>query len=84
MQSQRYIAARMSEETGHTLPAVGAVIGAAGVIALGIGAANDTGWLMVAGGIVGGLGVLAASLLDHIKVDYDIFARLESLEGKKK
>ena len=84
MQSQRSLSGLLNDETGHAVPALGALIGAAGVIALGIGAANDTGWLAIAGGIVGGLGLFAAALLDHTKVDYDIFARLESLEGKKK
>ena len=66
------------------MPALGALIGAVGVIALGIGAANDTGWLAITGGIVAGVGFFAYDVLRHTKVDYDIFSRLESLEGKKK
>jgi hypothetical protein len=71
------------EEEGHATPAVAALAGAAGAIVLGIGAANDSGALAVIGGIVTGVGFLAASLLEHVKVDYNIFGRLENLEGKK-
>lgn len=36
-------------EEGHGMPLIGAVIGAAGAIVLGIGAANGTGALSIAG-----------------------------------
>jgi hypothetical protein len=53
-----------------------------GIIALGIGAANDTGWLAIAGGIAGGLGVIIAMVSDHRYVEADIYGRIEKLEEK--
>jgi hypothetical protein len=67
-------------EDGHAFPAMGALVGAVGAILLGIGAAGDTGWLSVTGGIVLAVGVLAASVVNHMTVEYDIFGRLEKLE----
>jgi hypothetical protein len=68
-------------EEGHAGPAVSALVAAAGAVVLGIGAAgDDLGWLAVVGGIVLGVGVLAALILDHMQVEYNIFERLEKLE----
>jgi uncharacterized membrane protein YebE (DUF533 family) len=67
-------------EDGHALPGTAALIGAIGAVLLGIGAASDMGWLSVVGGIVLAVGVLGGSVLDHMTVDYDVFARLEKLE----
>ncbi len=72
------------EEDGHALPAVGALAGSIGAIVLAIGAANDSGVTAVVGGILLAAGLMAASLLDHMFVEYDIFGRLEKLEGTKK
>lgn len=72
-----------NDEEGHAAPAVGALIGAAGAILLGIGAANDSGALAITGGILAGVGILAAAILDHVMVEYGIYDRLEKLEGKK-
>ena len=69
-------------EEGHAQTLPGMVIAAAGAIALGIGAANDTGWLAIVGGVVLGVGIIALSVLEHMKIDYDIYARLEKLEKK--
>ncbi len=70
-------------EDGHAMPLFGTLISGIGSIALGIGAANDTGWLAIAGGIVAFLGAVATVVLNHTKVEYGIYARLEALEGKK-
>lgn len=69
-------------EEGHALPGLGALVAAVGIILLGFGAANENDTLSIVGGFVGGLGVLAALLLDHMNVEYDIFGRLEKLEKK--
>lgn len=69
-------------ENGHAGPLPGALIGAVGAIALGIGAAADTGWLAIVGGAVLAVGIFAALVLNHVTVEYDIYARLESLEKK--
>lgn len=69
-------------ERGHGAPLLGVVIGGAGALLLGIGAANDTGWLAVAGGIVLAAGLLATALLNHILVEYEFYGRLDKLDGK--
>ncbi len=71
------------QEEGHAGPLPGMVIGAAGMVALGIGAAGDTGWLALVGGIVAGVGFVASSVLHHIKVEYEVFKRLDELEKRK-
>ncbi len=70
------------EETGHAITALGALIGAIGIILLAIGSANDTGWLTIAGGIVAAVGLLAYEVLRHTRLDYGVFGRLEQLEKK--
>ncbi len=67
-------------EEGHAGPVPGALIGAVGAILLGIGAAADTGWLAIAGGIVLAVGIFATLVLNHMMVEYGIYARLEKLE----
>jgi len=62
------------------LPVLGAV---AGAIVLAIGAVNDSSVTTIVGGILLAVGILAGSLAGHVVVDYDIYARLEKLEGKK-
>ncbi len=72
----------LNREDGHgvTLPAV--LLGGAGAVMLGIGAAGDTGWLAIAGGIVLAVGLLAASMVNHMMVDYPIYERLDELDKK--
>jgi hypothetical protein len=68
-------------ERGHAIAGVGSLIAAAGAVLLMIGAAGDTDWLTIVGGIVLAVGIVAAGLLHHATVDYDMYARLEKLEG---
>lgn len=70
-------------EDGHGLPLLGSLVLGIGTIALGIGAANGTGWLAVAGGIVAFLGSALAVVLSHLTIDYDMYRRLDALEGKE-
>ena len=74
---------KLNDEEGHAAPLPGLLVAAAGMIALGIGAANGTGWLCVAGGIAGAVGVVATDVLNHVSIDYNIFGRLEKLERKE-
>ena len=69
-------------EEGHAQTLPGMAVALAGAIALGIGAASDMGWLSIVGGVVLGVGVCALSVLEHMNIDYDIYARLEKLEKK--
>jgi hypothetical protein len=69
-------------EEGHAGPLPGMVAAAAGAIILGIGAAADTGWLSIVGGIVLAVGILAAFVMNHMMVEYGIYERLESIEKK--
>lgn len=76
------LAALHRNEEGHATPAIATLVGSAGAILLGIGAANDSGALAIAGGVIAGVGFLAGSVLDHTQIDYDIYRRIESLEKK--
>jgi hypothetical protein len=71
-------------EEGHAPPLAGLLIAGIGTISLGIGAANDTGWLAITGGIVAFVGLAAASVLNHTKVEWEFYSRLDKLEGKDK
>lgn len=87
MQRAKQLRTRLADtlagaEEGHAKSGLGALIGAAGAVMLGIGAASDTGWLAITGGIVLAVGVIAAGVVYHAVVDYEIYARLESLEQK--
>ena len=72
-----------NDEDGHGAPLIGVLISGVGTVALGIGAANSTGWIAIAGGIVAFLGLAVSSVLAHVTIDYDIYRRLEKLEGKQ-
>ena len=67
-------------EEGHAEPFFLSILAAAGAIALGIGAAEDSYIVAIVGGVVLGVGVVAALLVSHIVVDYDVFRRLDDLE----
>lgn len=71
------------DESGHAQPALATLVAAIGGIVLGIGAAADSDVAAIIGGVVLGLGILAAGVLNHMTVDYEMYDRLEKLEGKK-
>ena len=71
------------DESGHTAVGFAGFVGAVGAVLLGVGVAADSDILAIVAGVVLGLGVFGASLAEHMTVDYDIYARLEKLEGKK-
>jgi hypothetical protein len=70
-------------EEGHAMTVPPLLAAAAGAIVLAIGAANDSGVTAIIGGIVLAVGIVAASVADHMVVDYDLYARIDKLEGKK-
>lgn len=61
---------------------MGALVAGAGALLLAIGAANDTGWLTVVGGIVAALGIVGWELVRHISIDRELMGRLDRLESK--
>ncbi len=67
-------------EDGHTAPLLMAIVGAAGAIALGIGASEDSSIVAIVGGVVLGLGVIGAIVANHMTIDYEIYNRLNDLE----
>jgi hypothetical protein len=71
------------DESGHAIPALLSLAAGVGGVLLGIGAGGGGDALAIIGGVVLGLGVLGAGVAEHMTVDYDVYARLEKLEGKK-
>lgn len=69
-------------ESGHAITVVGALIGAIGLVLLGFGSANGTGWMAITGGILGAVGLLTYEILRHTQFDWGVFRRLDSLEKK--
>lgn len=67
-------------EEGHAAPLLVAIVAAAGAIALGIGASEDSSIVAIVGGVVLGLGVIGAIMAYHLTIDYDIYKRLDDLE----
>ena len=72
----------LNGEEGHAITLPGTLLSGAGAILLAIGAANDSGVLAIIGGVVLAVGLLAASLLAHMGIEYGIFGRLDELEKK--
>jgi hypothetical protein len=81
--ARRTLMEGLNREDGHGIPLLGGLLAAAGTVALGIGAANDTGWLAVVGGIVAAVGILATIVIQHVTIDYGMYGRLEALEKDK-
>ena len=67
------------DEEGHAVAGLTTLAAAVGAVGLGVGAATGSDVAAVAGGIVLGLGLFAASFARHTGIDYDIFRRLEKL-----
>ncbi len=77
------IIALLNREEGHgvTLPPLFA--GMAGAVLLAVGAVNNQDVLTIIGGVVLAAGLLGAALLQHMAIEYDIYDRLNKLEGKE-
>ena len=80
---RRVLRAVHEGDEGHVAPAGAATIAAAGIVLVGIGAANDMGWLAVAGGIVGGLGFVLYDTIHHIVIDKEFFRRTDDKPESK-
>lgn len=73
---------RLHREEGHAAPALGVLLAAAGMVIVGIGAASDTGWLAVVGGIVAAAGLIGGDALRHSMIDKEFFRRTDELMKK--
>ena len=80
MERLRSIWRALNSEEGHGLQFLGVLPAAAGAVLLGIGAANDTDWMAIAGGIALAVGVFATPILAHNNIDYAVYDRLNKLE----
>ena len=72
----------VQSEEGHAGPLPGMAIGAIGAILLGVSVAGDWGWLAIIAGVMVAIGIVGAFVMQHVIVEYDIYARLEDLEKK--
>ena len=80
MERLRSIWRSLNSEEGHGLQFLGVLPAAIGAVLLGIGAANGTDWMAIAGGIALAVGVSVTPILAHSNIDYDVFTRLNKLE----
>jgi hypothetical protein len=71
------------DESGHNAPFGAMLLGVAAAVALTWGVVGDIDWLTIVGGVALGLGMLATTSLTHMEVDYNVFQRLEALEGDR-
>ncbi len=77
------LATLLNSEEGHGVTLGGTLAGMAGAILLAVGAVNDQDVLTIVGGAVLAVGLLAGALLQHMAIEYDIYDRLNKLEGKE-
>ena len=70
-------------EEGHAISGGASLLAAVGLIALTIGAVNETDWLTIAGGVVAALAILAEGIARHRTIDWEVYHRLEELERKQ-
>ncbi len=67
-------------EDGHAVAAFPGLIAAVGAIILAVGAAETSSVTAYIGGAVLALGIVAAGVIRHQQIDYDIYDRLNKLE----
>jgi hypothetical protein len=69
-------------ERGHVMVGVPSLAAAVGAIILGYGAAeSDT--MAIVGGWILGVGIFFTGVARHRGIDYDIYDRLEKMEGRQ-
>lgn len=71
------------DESGHAVAGVTSLVAGIGAIVLGYGAAGENDLFTIGGGFVLGVGIFLAGVARHRGIDYEIYSRLEALEGKK-
>ncbi len=70
----------LHREEGHGVTLPGTLAGMVGAVLLAVGAVNNQDVLTIIGGVVLAVGILAASLLQHMGVEYEIYGRLDEIE----
>ena len=70
----------LHREEGHGITLPGTLAGMVGAVLLAVGAVNNQDILTIIGGVVLAGGLLAASLLQHMGVEYEIYGRLDEIE----
>ena len=73
----------LNSEAGHGVTLPGTLAGMVGAVLLAVGAVNNQDVLTIIGAVVLAVGLLAASLLQHTQIEYDIYSRIDKLEGKE-
>jgi hypothetical protein len=68
------------DESGHVMVGMPSLLATIGAIVLGYGAAGDSDVAAIGGGFILGLGIMAASIMRHRSIDYEVYERLEKLE----
>lgn len=71
---------RAQPERGHAPPAAASLVGVAGALMLGIGAANDSGALALTGGIVLAVGLVVGVIVHHVTIEWPLMGRVDRLE----
>lgn len=70
----------MWEEDGHLWRLITGVLGAVGAIRLAVGATGGNDTVTWIGGVVVALAFLNSAFLEHSRMDYPIYHRLDELE----
>ena len=69
-------------ERGHAMVGFASLISAISAVTLGVGSAGDTDWLTIGSGIVLGISLFLGGVARHRGIDYEVYTRLDKVEGK--
>jgi hypothetical protein len=72
------------DAAGHAEPGIATLVPATGAVLLGAGAASGEDVLTIVGAVLLAVGLFIASLVQHVKVEYPVFDRLDTMESKQK
>jgi hypothetical protein len=78
----RFLKRVRDEEEGHIGVGLASLVAAFGALALACGAAEDISWVAYLGGVLLGLGIFAGGVARHRGIDYEVYSRLDKLEGR--
>jgi hypothetical protein len=75
-----YLQQARDDEKGHVMVGVPSLVAAVGAIVLAVGAASDSDWAIILGGVVLGVGIFVTGVARHRGIDYEVYTRLDNLE----